>query len=329
MRVMAISRFGAPEVLTALERPVPSPGPGEVAIDVAYAGVNFAEILFRRGAVDVPLPYVPGIQVAGHVRALGAGVTTLRVGEPVAALTIMDGGGYAEVALAPATLTFSLEDLGGDVDLATAAAATVNVTTAYAVLTEVARLRPGERVLVHAAAGGVGGALGQVARILGAGMVLGTVGSVGKADAAEKLGYDRVCPREGFVEAALVATGGARLDVVVDPIGGPARAVSLLALGPLGRLVVMGNASGAPDVAFKANDLWFSGKGVLGFNLRDLAENAPERVAPLARKALAAVARGAVRVPLAATLPLADAVEAHRRLEGGATTGTLVLQIAG
>jgi NADPH2:quinone reductase len=128
---------------------------------VAHAGVNYAEVLYRRGAVDVDLPFVPGIEVSGHVRALGEGVSGLEVGQPVAALTIVDGGGYAEVAVTDARLVAPLPQAATGDELAVAAGVPSNTTTAFIVIGEIARMRAGEQVLVHAAAGGVGSQLGR------------------------------------------------------------------------------------------------------------------------------------------------------------------------
>lgn len=165
MKAVTIPEFGEAEVLRVEQMPVPEPGPGQVSIDVAYAGANFAEVLYRRGVVDVPLPFVPGIEVSGRIRALGEGVTDLTVGQPVAALTIVDSGGYAEVVVTFADLVAPLDGLG--IGLGVAAALPSNSTTAFLVLDRVARIEPGDRVLVHAAAGGVGSQLGQAARLLG------------------------------------------------------------------------------------------------------------------------------------------------------------------
>jgi len=166
MRAVVIPRFGGPEVLEVRDLPAPAPGPGEVTIDVAYAGVNHAEVLYRRGDVDVPLPFTPGIEVAGHIRALGPDVTGLRAGQPVAALTTVDSGGYAEVVRVAAPLVFPLDTLAPDLGLAVAAAFPSNTTTALLVLSTVAHLQKGERVLIHGASGGVGSVLGQMAHAL-------------------------------------------------------------------------------------------------------------------------------------------------------------------
>ncbi|MEV4566922.1 zinc-binding dehydrogenase [Nonomuraea sp. NPDC049419] len=315
MKAITIPAFGGADVLRLDEVKVPEPGPGQVSIDVAYAGANFAEILYRQGLADVPLPFVPGIEVSGHVRALGPGVEGLRAGQPVAALTIVDGGGYAEVAVTAADLVAPLDGLGLELDVA--AALPSNSTTAFLVLDRVARIEPGESVLVHAAAGGVGSQLGQAARLLGAGRVVGTVGGPAKVEAARAFGYD---------EVVLRAAASGRFDVVVDMVGGATRRDSLDLLAPMGRLVVMGNASGAGDVGMPANELWLTNKTVSGFNAAAFAATFPETAGQALRRAVNAAASGDLRVQID-RLPLTQAAEAHRRIESGGTTGKLVLEV--
>ncbi|MFG2722040.1 zinc-binding alcohol dehydrogenase family protein [Streptomyces sp. NPDC048416] len=317
MKAVTIPEFGEADVLRVQRMPVPEPGPGQVSIDVSHAGANFAEVLYRRGVVDVPLPFVPGIEVSGRIRALGEGVTGLRAGQPVAALTIVDGGGYAEVAVTSADLVAPLDGLG--IDLGVAAALPSNSTTAFLVLDRVARIEPGERVLVHAAAGGVGSQLGQAARLLGAGHVVGTVGSEAKIETAKGFGYDEVILRDRIADAG-------EFDIVVDMVGGPSRAASLDRLAPMGRLVVMGNASGADDVAIPANHLWFTNKTVSGFNLAAFAAAFPKDTGLALRRAVQAAAQTTLRVQ-SEVLPLERAAEAHRRIESGRTTGKLVLTV--
>lgn len=166
----------------------------------------------------------------------------------------------------------------------------------------------------------LGSLLGQVAKLLGAGRVVGTVGSAAKVEAARGFGYDEVILREDL------ATAG-EFDVVVDMVGGPARQGSLDRLAPLGRLVVMGNASGAEDVGISANELWFSNKTVSGFNLAAYSAVHPERAGEALRRVVRAAAEGTLRVQVE-TVPLAAVVEAHRRIESGSTTGKLVLEVA-
>ncbi|MCO6009225.1 zinc-binding dehydrogenase [Actinoallomurus purpureus] len=318
MKAVTIPEFGDAEVLRVDTMPIPEPGPGQVTIDVAYAGANFAEVLYRRGVVDVPLPFVPGIEVAGRIRAVGAGVEDLTAGQPVAALTIVDSGGYAEVAVTSADLVAPLDGLG--IEMGVAAALPSNSTTAFLVLDRVARIEPGESVLVHAAAGGVGSQLGQAARLLGAGRVVGTVGSEAKIETAKRFGYDEVIVRDRLADAG-------EFDIVVDMVGGPARRAGLDRLGPMGRLVVMGNASGAEDVAIPANELWFTNKTVSGFNLAAFSAAFPKAAGRTLRRAVEAAAKGDLRVQVE-TLPLEQAAQAHRRIEAGATTGKLVLDVA-
>ncbi len=171
MRAVVISRFGGPEVLEVRELPVPQPGQGQVLIRVAYAGVNYAELMARRGEFHtLPTPFTPGYEVSGTIAALGAGVEGFRIGQPVAALTIQ--GGYAEYATAQAVLTFPLDISGNAVDLEQAAAFPAVAPTAHDLLANAARIRQGESVLIHAASGGVGSAAGQIARALGAQLIL-------------------------------------------------------------------------------------------------------------------------------------------------------------
>ncbi|MCA1791183.1 MAG: alcohol dehydrogenase catalytic domain-containing protein, partial [Thioalkalivibrio sp.] len=177
MRAVRVEALGGPEVLRPAERPLPEIGPGDVLIRAAYAGVNFADVKARRGGhhISRPVPYLPGLDVSGTVVAVGEGVEGLRVGQRVAAAT--DGGAYAEYVKARAVLTYALPD--PDVDLREVAGI-VAMMTAYNVLMNKAVLQAGETVLVHAAAGGVGTLLLQLARHAGAGRVLAVVGSDAK-----------------------------------------------------------------------------------------------------------------------------------------------------
>lgn len=327
MRAVTITAFGGPEVLQPATLETPVPGPGQVAIDVAFAGVNFADVLLRRGAVDIPLPYVPGIEVAGHVRALGVGVDGLRYGQPVVALTIVGGGGYADVVVADARLVAPLPGPASPDQLVVAAGLPSNSTTAILVFDRIARLRADETVLVHAAAGGVGGQLAQAARLLGAGRVVGTVGSVRKIEAARACGYDEVVVRDRFPDRTAELTQGAGFDVVVDPVGGATRRASYDALAAGGRLVAMGSASSDDDDMFTANELWFSGKSVIPFNLAALSAGRPELVGHALARAVEALTDGALRIDLRDQIPLERAADAHRKIESGAGSGKLVLAV--
>jgi NADPH2:quinone reductase len=325
MRAVTITRFGAADVLTLEDVPVPGPGPDQVAIDVSHAAVGLADVLMRRGELGGTPPIIPGLEVAGTIRALGDHVVGLRVGQPVVTLSRPTAGGYAEVTLADAAITFPLDDLSRAVDPALAVAVVPNATTALLALDEVAHLRAEERVLIHGATGALASIVGQVARELGAGRVIGTVRSPDRFQVAQRTGFDTVVESARFV-AALAERGLDAVDVIVDPVGGPLRAESLKVLGPLGRLLAVGNASGAPDVAIGTNELWLSNAGVLGFNVGGLLGGRPDRGTAAARRALELLAAGTISC-VHATLPLDGAAEAHRRLEAGGLSGRIILTV--
>ncbi|MFF4586595.1 zinc-binding alcohol dehydrogenase family protein [Streptomyces sp. NPDC001388] len=322
MRAVEIREYGGPEVLRPSEVPVPEPGPGQVSIDVAYAGVNFADLLARGSGYRVPaLPFRPGLEVSGRVRAVGAGVDGLTVGQEVAALT--GAGAYAEVAVAEAATVFPLPD---GVDLRTAAALPTVLPTAYGLLHAVGRLQPGETVLVQSAAGGVGTVVGQLARAAGAGAVYGVVSSAAKAEYARGYGYDDVFVGD-FEKAVRAATGERGVDLALDPVGGETLKGSLASLAVFGRLVSFGNASGAEPWGVGQPDLAPHGLSVGAFSILTLSQTAPARLRALAERAFAKVGDGTVSVPVTAEFPLEDAAEAHRLMGARTSTGKLLLRV--
>ena len=237
MKAMQIVSFDGPAGLCYQDAPAPEPGPGQIAVDVDYAGVGYVEALFAEGFVPLDLPWTPGLEVTGRVRALGEGVGGYRVGDTVVALTITGGGGYGQVAVAQAEL---VTPLPAGLDPVLAAAVPANSTTALVALEEIAHLRRGESVLVHAAAGGLGSQVGQVARLLGAGRVVGVTRSEAKRQEILDLGYD-----EAWLTEELDDVEPAQFDVVADPVAGPARLRSLDLLRTGGRLLALGDASQA------------------------------------------------------------------------------------
>jgi len=323
MRAVTIPEFGSADVLRVATLDAPEPGRGEIAIDVAFAGVNHADIHMRRGAVSVPLPYVPGIEVSGHVRALGEGVEGPAIGAPVAALTIVAGGGCAEVVVTDALL---VAELAPDADLAVAAVLPSNSASAIFVLERVARMLAGETVLVHAAAGGVGRQLGQVARMLGAGMVVGAVGSARRVATARAFGYDEVVVRDQLTREVARLTGGAGFDIVVDPIGGDTRRLSFDVLGNGGRLIAMGEV--ASTDGFTTDELWRHRKSIVGFNLAEISATRPELVGHALRRAVAALVADRLREDVRDRIALERVADAHRLLEsGGGHSGRIVLAV--
>lgn len=335
MRAVQVQEYGGPEVLKTVETEVPEPGPGQVSVDVAYTGVNFADLKARGEGYRVPsLPFVPGLEVSGRVRALGEGVSGVEVGQEVAALTA--GGAYADVVVTDATTVFPLPS---GVDLRTAATLPTVLPTAYALVHAVGRLQPGETVLVQGAAGGIGTAVGQLAKAAGASGVFGVVSGAAKAKYALDHGYDDVFvvpstnstnsakPVE-FVGEVRAATGGRGVDLALDPVGGETFRASLASLAVFGRLVSFGNASSAEPWRVGQPELYPTGLSVSGFSILTLAQTAPGALRQLTEKAFAAVAEGVVSLPVTAEFPLEEASEAHRLMGGRTSTGKLLLRVA-
>ncbi len=325
MRAIVVEELGGPEVLRVREVPEPEPGPGQVAVRVAWAGVNFAEIKLRATGYRASAPpFTPGLEVSGTVQAVGAGVTGLSVGQRVTALTLL--GGYAQTAVVSAALTFPVPD---GVGLRLAATLPTVLPTAHALVHEVGRLRAGESVLVQSAAGGVGTVVGQIARRAGAGAVYGVVSRADKADYARGQGYHEVLVGDDWADQARAATAGHGVDLLLDPVGGRTWRQGLGLLSPFGRAVSYGNASGEQPWTTDFNALSPGGHGVYGFSLYGLAEAAPDALRRLAERALRLAADGAVDLPISRELPLHEAAEAHRLIESRTTTGKLVLRVGG
>ncbi|MEU7838839.1 MULTISPECIES: zinc-binding dehydrogenase [unclassified Nonomuraea] len=304
----------------------PRPGPGEVTIDVAYAGVNFMDVMARRGdpGYASAWPYVPGLEVAGTVREVGADVGDLAVGQRVAAFT--SGGGLAEVARARAALTVAIPD---QVSLLSAAGAPMVFTTALLLLTDAARLGSTDSVLVHSASGGVGSALAQVAPTVGGGLLIGTVGRPNKVDSARKSGYDIAIARgDDLVEAVRAATGGKGVDVVLDPLGTSMLDVDLAVTAPGGRIVLFGNAGGAqPAPLPPAGRLIGGNVAIGGFSITGLSASAPERVAAALRRVLDMLATGRLDVAATEVDSLAGVPAVHQLLADGRGNGKYVARV--
>ncbi|MEU3983445.1 zinc-binding dehydrogenase [Streptomyces sp. NPDC026672] len=326
MRAVQVTEFGGPRVLTPTELPDPEPGPGQVAIDVTHAAVGLVDVYIRQGLykerAGLPQPpYVPGLEVAGTVRALGEGVTGLSVGERVVALPSDGTGGYASVYVADQGWVVPTE--GYDIDPALAAAVVPNAIMAHAALSRAIHVSEGDSVLIHGALGAFAASFPGIARGLGASRVVGTVRTerMGAA-AASKLPYDTI------VDSALLpdVLGDEKFDVVVDPVGGPVRSLSLDLLAPFGRLLLVGNASGDWNHGIDGNRIWYGNFTVTGFNAGGYLPTHPEAVRPAARAALKAVAEGLADTEVE-ILPLEQAATAHERLENHAAGGRIVLSV--
>jgi NADPH2:quinone reductase len=319
VKAIRIHETGGPEVLRYEDVDLPAPGPGEAQVRQQAVGVNFIDVYFRTGLYPSALPFTPGNEGAGEIVAIGPGVENLRIGDRVAyAGTI---GAYAE---ARNIETKFLAHLPAEISYETAAAMMLKGLTAEYLLFRSYKVQPGDTILVHAAAGGVGLILCQWAKQLGA-FVIGTVGSEDKAKLAREAGADATIlyRQEDFATRVKEITGGELCHAVYDGVGKDTFPGSLDCLRPFGTFVSFGNASG-PVPPFNLGLLSPKALFVTRPSLFAFIADAA-RLREMAARLFAAVASGAVKIPVHATRPLADAALVHRDLEGRATTGASVM----
>jgi NADPH2:quinone reductase len=313
MRAILVTEFGGPGVLVATEMPDPEPGPGQVLIAVDHSGVNYADTHQAENTYlsRTELPFVPGAEVVGRTPD----------GRRVVAL--VDSGGYAQRAVADAGRVFDVPDA---VDDATALALVVQGATAWLLLHRTAHVQPGESVVVHAAAGGVGSLAVQLAKALGAGRVIATASTPGKRDLAVSLGADVAldAAADDLAAALREANGGRRVDVVLDMTGGDVTDQSLAALAPFGRLAFYGMASRRPPSPIALGSLLAHSTSVAGLWLPH-AFTVPGLMSHVMSELFAAVADGSLRVVHGGEYPLSEARRAHEDLRARRTTGKLVL----
>ena len=320
MKAIRIHEFGGPEVLKYEELPEPAPGPGQALINVQAIGVNFADVYNRRGgSPSLALPLVLGIEAAGVVAATGEGVTEAKVGDTVAYWGVR--GSYAQQVTVPASLLVKMPE---GLDARAGAAVLVQGTTAHYLAYSITPLEPGDSVLVHAAAGGTGLLLVQMAKRAGA-RVLATVSTEEKAAVALEAGADKaiIYTREDFEEEVGRSTEGRGVRVAYDSVGKDTFDKSLNCLARRGYLVLYGQASGAVPPLDTAR----VGDGSRFFTRPSLYDYTADREELLWRagEVLAWVASGELKLRLWGDFPLADAAEAHRRMESRETTGKLLL----
>ncbi len=319
-KAIRIERTGGPEVLVLQDVEVRAPGPGEVLVRQTAVGVNYIDVYYRTGQYPAELPFVPGNEGAGVVEAVGEGVTEFGPGDRVAYAGSL--GAYAESRVIEARFLVRLTDGIGD---DTAAAMMLKGLTAQYLLRRTYPVKPGDTILFHAAAGGVGLIVSQWAKHLGC-TVIGTVSSPEKAELARAHGCDHVIDyaREDFAARVKEITGGALCDVVYDGVGQATFPASLDCLRPLGMFVSFGSASG-PITAFDINLL--SKKGSLFATRPTLFTHIAKREAldAMAADLFDVVGRGVVEIPVHHRAPLGEAADVHRALEGRRTTGATVL----
>jgi NADPH:quinone reductase len=321
MKAILVHQLGGPEVLKYEDVPDPQPGEGQALVRVEAAGVNFIDVYFRAGLYKGPSPpFIPGQEAAGTVAAVGPGVTEVAVGDRVAYTGVQ--GAYAERAAVPAARLVKLPE---GLSARQGAAAMLQGMTAHYLATSTYPLKPGDACLVHAAAGGVGQLLCQIAKLRGA-RVLGTVSTEEKARLAREAGADEVIlyTERDFAAEAKRLTGGRGVQVVYDGVGRSTFEKSLDSLALRGMMVLFGQASG-PVPPFDPTIL--NAKGSLYLTRPSLHHYiaAREELMQRADDILGGVAAGKLRLRIGLELPLAQAAEAHRALEGRRTTGKVLL----
>jgi NADPH2:quinone reductase len=323
MRAIRFHALGDANVLQLEDAPDPTPKPGEALVRVRAIGVNFADTMFRQGTYfQKPVfPQIPGMEAAGEVVALGEGTQGLAIGDRV---MVLGENAYAELMIARPNETYPMPS---GLDFVRAAALPVQGLTAYHCLGHMARLQPGESVLVHAGAGGVGSLAIQLAKSMGVGRVIATAGGADKCQLVRALGADVAIDyrEEDWLPKVKEATSGRGVDVILEMLGGnDVYKKNLACLAPLGRMIVYGAASG--DTRGTVTPIGLMGKNhtVSGYYLTPLL-----RRRGLCAPALEAVARdvvdGRVRVVISREAKLAEAAAMHQEVESRRTTGKIVL----
>lgn len=320
MKAIQVQKTGGPEALTLVDLPQPTPKSNEAVVKITAAGVNFIDVYFREGRYPAQLPFVDGQEAAGTVAAVGADVKSLKAGDRVAYTGIM--GAYAEYAAVPADRLVKVPE--GITDQQAAAAMLQGMTAHYLIYSSYP-LKKGETALVHAAAGGVGLLLVQMAKNLGA-QVIATVGSEEKAKLARDAGADHTILYnvQDFEEETKKITGGKGVHVVYDGVGKTTFDKGLNVLRPRGYMVLFGGASG-PVAAF--DPLKLTQKGSLFLTRPSLAHYivSREELEQRATDILGMIASGKLKLRIEHIYKLAEAQQAHRDLEGRKTTGKLLL----
>jgi NADPH:quinone reductase len=322
MRAMVMTDWGEPKDLKLTELPDPDPKPGQVAIEVRAIGCNFFDILMGQGKYQVrpPLPFSPGGEIAGIVRSVGADVSHVRPGDRVFAM--LGWGGYASVAVAPAE---GVVPMPASMSFEHGAAFGIVYQTSYFALVHRAALRPGETLLVHAAAGGVGLAAVQIGRALGA-RVLATAGSSAKLAVAKEHGaeeaYDYTKP--DWVERVKEATGGRGADVIYDPVGGEIFDLSTKAIAFSGRLLVIGFASGKiPSI--QVNRVLLKNISIVGLHWGAYRAHDPAKIGESMIELFRLYEAGKIRPVVSSVRPLPEAGAALEEISSRRSVGKVLL----
>ncbi len=320
MKAVVFDKLGGPEVLHLADIPKPELKPGMVLVKVRAAGINFADTLFRQGQylMQPQLPDVPGVEGAGEIDAVGAGVSNLKAGQRVG---FIGSKTYAEYALAPAAQVIPLPD---SMSFEHAAAFPIQVLTAWHMLHTCHNTGPGQTVLVHSAAGGVGIVAVQIAKAAGA-KVIGTVSNDSKAALVKEYGGDDVInyATKDFAAEANRLTGGRGVDLILDAVGLTTLEKGIACLAPFGHVILYGRAGGMPE-PLNLFKLFPKSAKASAFTLNTVG-TLPDLMRRGIEDSLKLIAQGKVKLLVGKSFPLAQAAEAHRFMESRQSTGKLVL----
>ncbi len=326
MKAIGLEEFGGPEVLQVIEMDRPRPADDQVLVRVQGVSLNFADVQTRKGAFHgggAAFPLVPGLDCFGIAEEVGAQVGGIRPGDRVIAFP--HTGTYAQYVLADGNLVFPIPD---GISLEQAAASPLVTFASHMLLDKVARLEDGESLLIHAAAGGIGTSVLQIARTMTSGLLIGTVGSADKAALAKEAGADAVIVdrEEDFVQRVRELTDGRGVDVILDSLGGDYLSRGMECLAPYGRLVVFGNATGSYG-QLNTGLLHSSTRSVLGYSSVTTRKTRPQWFADTAPAVIRLMEEGKLDMKVSRVMSMEEAAEAHRLMEEGRVAGKLVLRV--
>ncbi|ABG93312.1 MULTISPECIES: NADPH:quinone oxidoreductase family protein [Rhodococcus] len=326
MKAWRVHELGEPRTALQLEEvPDPTAGPGQVLVKVLAAPANFPDVLLCRGEYQIkpPLPFTPGVELCGEVLEVGDGVTRFAVGDRVIGNPNLPGGGFAQLAVMDEANTFAAPSA---LDDAEASALSIGYQTSWFALHRRTQLKPGETLLVHAAAGGVGSAAVQLGKAAGA-KVIGVVGGADKVEYCRRLGADLVIDRhtDDFVPLVKEFTGGRGADVVYDPVGGDAYAKSTKCIAFEGRILIIGFAGGTIPTP-GLNHALIKNYSIIGLHWGLYKQYNQQAIADCHAELTRLADSGAITPLISERLSLADVADGIGRLGDGSTVGRLVFQ---
>lgn len=325
VKAIVVSELGGPEVLKLHEIDIPEIGPREVLINVQAISINFADIKARQGeyhGVQTSI-FIPGLDCAGVIEKVGSEVTVFKEGQRVMAFP--KGGSYAEYVRADQELTFAVPD---ELDIEIAAASLTVGITAYNVIKKMARLVQGETILIHAAAGGIGTTAVQLAKLFGAGQVIGTVGSDEKVKVAKDMGADYTINyrKEDFVKEVNEVTSGKGVDVILDTVSGENFEKSMECLAYFGRMIIFGHANdGSKPGVIQTSALHSSCRSVIGYSTGTHRKLRPEYLQDSASALIDLLVRGDLNMHISKRFSLEEAAKAQAHIESRKSTGKILL----